>query len=89
MSCVLTCVLTCVRFRYVVSCAPRLPPNGKVTWTNITVEVNGNVVQNPVFVAKEEDPACNSKAVVVDSSTVSITWGGNGKSGGKPAQKVV
>ena len=52
-----------------------LPPNGIVKWTNITVEVNNKPVAEPLFVAKQESPTCNSKAEVIDSSTVSITWG--------------
>jgi len=52
-----------------------LPPNGIVKWTNITVEVNNKPVAQPLFVAKQESPTCNSKAEVIDSSTVSITWG--------------
>lgn len=51
-----------------------LPSSGKVRWTNITVEVNNEVVQNAVWTAKEEGPDCGSKAVVVDSSTIDITW---------------
>jgi hypothetical protein len=51
-----------------------LPPNGNVTWTKIAVEVNGQPVANPEFVAKEEDPKCGSKAVIIDPATVAITW---------------
>jgi len=43
-------------------------------WTNITVEVNNKVVENAVWVAKEEQPTCGCKATVVDSSTVEISW---------------
>jgi len=53
----------------------QLPPNGKVTWTNIQVEVNNKLVPNATWTAKQEQPACHSKAVVTDSSTISITWG--------------
>ena len=50
-----------------------LPPNGNVTWTDITIEVNGQPVANPLWVAKEEEPKCGSKAVINDKS-ISITW---------------
>jgi len=52
----------------------QLPPNGNVTWTDIQVEVNGMKVVQPKFVATQEEPKCDSKAIVIDSSTVSITW---------------
>ena len=53
-----------------------LPPNGNVTWTKIEVEVNGEPVASPQFVAMEEEPKCGSKANVIDTSTISITWSG-------------
>jgi hypothetical protein len=56
------------------SCS-ELPPNGKVSWTNISVEVNNIVVQNPVWVAQEENPACKSKAVVNSPTSIDIVWG--------------
>jgi hypothetical protein len=52
----------------------QLPSNGKVVWRNITVHVNGAKVDSPSWVAKEEEPTCQSKAVVVDSETIEITW---------------
>jgi hypothetical protein len=36
--------------------------------------VNGAKVDSPTWVAKEEEPTCQSKAVVVDSETIEITW---------------
>lgn len=51
-----------------------LPPNGNVTWTNIQVEVNGVAVESPVFTAQQEEPACHSKAVVINSTSIAITW---------------
>ena len=51
-----------------------LPPNGMVSWTNIEIDVNYEKVQSPTFLSQEESPKCGSKAIVVDSSTVNITW---------------
>ena len=39
-----------------------LPPNGLVTWSNITVEVNNKKVESPSFKAMQEEPACGSKS---------------------------
>ena len=52
----------------------QLPPNGNVTWHDIQIEVNGNAVPDAQLVAKQEQPRCSSKATVLDSSTVEITW---------------
>ena len=52
----------------------QLPPNGNVTWFNIAVEVNGQVVASPQWKAMEEEPKCGSKAVVTDPATVSIVF---------------
>lgn len=51
-----------------------LPGSGSVHWTNVTVEVNGEVVKDARWVAKEENPVCGSKAVVVNPTTIDITW---------------
>ena len=55
------------------SCS-ELPPNGRVSWTNIQVEVNGAVVQDAKWVAVQEAPKCSSKAVVVNSTHIDISW---------------
>lgn len=52
----------------------QLPAAGKVTWTDIKVEVNGKAVASPTWVAGQEGPVCGSQAVVVNPSTVEITW---------------
>ena len=46
------------------SCA-ELPPSGVVHWTNIQVEVNGQPVANPKWVAAEESPKCGAKVCAV------------------------
>ena len=51
-----------------------LPPSGVVSWTNIEIEVNNERVENPRWTAKQENPKCGSKATVVSSHTVNITW---------------
>lgn len=52
----------------------QLPPNGYVGWTDIAVEVNGQPVADAQWVAAEERAACGSKAVVIDSTAINITW---------------
>ena len=47
-------------------------PTG-VGWTNIQVDVNYQPVKSPTFIAAQENPACDSKAVVRDG-WVNITW---------------
>jgi len=49
------------------------PPTGSVTFANIHVEVDGKPVVAQ-WQAKQENPACDSKATVIDPSTVSISW---------------
>ena len=50
------------------------PLNGNITFSSIVIEVEGETVTNPKWVAQQERPACNSKAVVVDDSTVMLQW---------------
>ena len=52
----------------------QLPPNGIVTWSNISVEVNNVHVPSPTLRAKQESPACGSKVHIVDNATVTLTW---------------
>ena len=50
------------------------PPNGRALFTNVTLEVDGELVPEPAWRAEQESPACNSSAVVIDSQTLAITW---------------
>ena len=49
------------------------PPNGKVTWSDIKIEVDGDT-GGAQWEAKQERPACSSKVNVVDQSTIELTW---------------
>ena len=49
------------------------PPNGKVTWTDIKIEVDGDT-GGAQWEAKQERPKCNSKVTVIDQSTIELTW---------------
>jgi hypothetical protein len=51
-----------------------LPANGIVRWTDIEVEIDNKKISEPVWHAVEESPKCKSKAVVVNSTCVEITW---------------
>jgi len=55
------------------------PPTGNVTFADIHVEVDGVPVVAQ-WQAKQENPACGSKAAVLDASTVSISWSSSGQS---------
>jgi len=50
------------------------PPNNAFTFEGVTLEVDGHRVEKPAWQAEQERPACDSEAVVVDASTISITW---------------
>ena len=50
------------------------PTSGEMSFENIVVEVDGQVVASPEWSALQEQPACNSKAQVVDSATIKFTW---------------
>ena len=50
------------------------PTDGQMSFENIYVEVDGKPVTSPTWQALQEQPACDSKAVVVDSSTIKFTW---------------
>jgi len=52
----------------------QLPPNGIVTWSNISVEVNGEPVAAPLFRAEQESPACGSKVKIVSPTSIELTW---------------
>ncbi|GHP08400.1 hypothetical protein PPROV_000713900 [Pycnococcus provasolii] len=49
------------------------PTSEKLTFRNITVEVNGKVV-TPTWEIHQEVPACNSRAEAVDAQTLEFTW---------------
>ena len=44
-----------------------------MSFENIYVEVDGKRV-TPDWVALQERPACDSKAVIVDHATIKISW---------------
>ena len=50
------------------------PTDGEMSFENIYVEVDYKPVVSPTWQALQERPACSSKAVIVDSATVKITW---------------
>ena len=52
----------------------QLPPDGIVTWSNISIEVNGAVVASPKFSAKQEKPMCGSMVEIVSPSVLTLTW---------------
>ena len=49
------------------------PTSGECTFKDINVAVDGTTI-TPTWAANQEDPKCNSKAVVVDSKTIKFTW---------------
>merc|ERR1712032_136055 len=48
--------------------------DGAMSFEDIVVEVEGQIVQNAQWTAQQEQPACASKAIVKDSSTIEFTW---------------
>merc|ERR550539_2280872 len=51
------------------------PPDGVVTFTNITAECDGKPCTDEiVWASKVKDANCNMKANIIDSQTISITW---------------
>jgi hypothetical protein len=63
------------------------PADGECTFTDVTVEVEGSVVSSPKWVAKQEQPACDSKATVVDPHTLKFTWNPNSSNSGSGAAR--
>ena len=55
------------------------PANGECTFSNVYVEVEGKLVANPTWETHQEQPACDSKAQVVDARTLKITWDASSK----------
>ena len=56
-----------------MNCA-EYPSSGGIDFTQIYIEVDGKQVVDPLWVSKQEKPACGSKAEVVDATTVSLKW---------------
>eukprot|EP00966_Prymnesium_polylepis_P002332 53609-Prymnesium_polylepis.1 len=50
------------------------PPSNGIEFSNIYLEVDYEPVRAPAWLAKQEQAACGSKAVVIDHSTVRLTW---------------
>lgn len=50
------------------------PTSGTMSFENIYLEVDGKAVVGPKWSALQEQPACDSKAVIVDSQTIQFTW---------------
>ena len=73
----------------VVEHAPRtcnqFPSNGNITFTDIVIEVGNKLVKTPKWVSAEEKPACDSSAVVLDSSSVMLRWKAGGAVSPDPA----
>eukprot|EP00036_Acanthoecidae_sp_10tr_P011507 CAMPEP_0182927124 /NCGR_PEP_ID=MMETSP0105_2-20130417/13272_1 /TAXON_ID=81532 ORGANISM="Acanthoeca-like sp., Strain 10tr" /NCGR_SAMPLE_ID=MMETSP0105_2 /ASSEMBLY_ACC=CAM_ASM_000205 /LENGTH=232 /DNA_ID=CAMNT_0025065051 /DNA_START=24 /DNA_END=722 /DNA_ORIENTATION=+ len=55
-----------------MNCA-EFPANGNVTFTDISIAVNG-VKTTPRWEAKQQRPACGSKALVQPDGSVVLTW---------------
>ena len=51
-----------------------LPRGNGITFHDIHVEVDGELVDGSAWEAKQSVPACDSEAVVIDSQTVALTW---------------
>jgi len=49
------------------------PADGEMTFTNIYMEVEGAAVK-PAWQALQEDPACNSKAVIISPTEIQLSW---------------
>eukprot|EP00966_Prymnesium_polylepis_P005961 136266-Prymnesium_polylepis.1 len=50
------------------------PPSNGITFSHIYLEVDYEPVRAPAWLAKQERASCGSKVVVVDPSTVRLTW---------------
>jgi hypothetical protein len=50
------------------------PADGVCTFTDIKVEVEGKLVENASWTAFQEQPKCDSKATILNSSAVQFTW---------------
>ena len=50
------------------------PAGGEMSFEHIHVGVDGQIVPNVQWEARQQEPACSSKAVVVDAQTLKFTW---------------
>ena len=55
----------------------RTPPNGKCTFENINVEVEGKAATPQWTSVKGGSYSCKSKATIVDPRTIEFTWDAN------------
>ena len=54
------------------------PASGNVTFSSISIEVNGKPVTSPEWIPAQKIPACSSKAVVLPNGDVAVTWDPSG-----------
>ncbi len=52
----------------------QLPNDGKIVFSDINIELNYKAVPQAKWQAFQYQPACNSQAQVISSSSVSFTW---------------
>merc|ERR1712196_528007 len=50
------------------------PTSGSMTFDNIVLEVDGQVVDSPAWKGYAEQPACDSKVKVVSASQIEFSW---------------
>ncbi len=50
------------------------PPDGKVTFSNIKMYCNNQLVADPKWTTAYVDDVCDNRANVVDPQTIDITW---------------
>ena len=60
------------------------PTSGVVTFTNISMAVDNQLVASPKWSALQEHPACSSKATIMDAETIQFSWDAKGESLGMP-----
>ena len=53
---------------------PLLCTRSGITFSNIYVEVDYKEIPQPAWRTEQEQPACGSKAVLVDDTTVRLEW---------------
>jgi hypothetical protein len=62
------------------------PPDGIVTFNDLTLECNGTVVADPGWTTAYVEDVCDNRAKVVDPKTIQITW--NTKAADPPAELI-
>jgi hypothetical protein len=60
------------------------PTDGELTFSGINLQAGGKTL-SPQWVAKQERPACDSEAKVIDAQTLKFTWNAASASLGEPA----